>query len=63
MAEETPILRADALDDDLQLDDEPRFATGGIIEHDPGPHGDSIPAFISRDCSQHVSWGREDAEG
>lgn len=47
MSDETPILRADALDDDLQ--ECPKFARGGIIENSPGPHNDAIPVFLGCD--------------
>lgn len=46
MSDETPILRADALDDDLQ--ECPKFATGGIIKN-YGPHNDAIPVFLGCD--------------
>lgn len=45
----TPILRADALDDDLQVEEDedvPEFATGGIV-HKPEDGSDSIP-FVLR---------------
>lgn len=66
MADDTPVLRADATDDDLQEEAEPQFgdevkgrplsaqesntpefAKGGLIEHDSGPYGDSVPVFLS----------------
>jgi hypothetical protein len=28
------------------MSDKPYFAEGGIIENDPGPHGDSVPAIL-----------------
>lgn len=46
---ETPVLRADALDDDLDLEDEevPRYATGGIVK--PADDGsDSVPVILTR---------------
>lgn len=53
----TPILRADALDD--ELDEERDYATGGIVAAGDGT--DSIPAVLSP-CEQ-VFESYENAEG
>lgn len=50
MDDDTPILRADATDDDLQEEPVPKFATGGLVSGPKGKGDDSIPAILSHGC-------------
>lgn len=47
MSEETPILRADALDEEDLVDPEvPNYATGGLISDSPASGSDGVPPVL-----------------